>query len=286
MDKTIIVKVQGGLGNQLLQIIYAKALAKEFGIKKIYFTDYYFWMIFYPYKIHKYYPLMTEKLGIDFKRINPLLSLLLGVINRQRLKRVLNTFNKIFFFSSDNECDNYNGSLITVLDGFWHESKLIWKHRLSIRTWIFNLQDFKTIFLDKENKECVMHFRKGDYINNPHFKGLYHDLSILYYQNGLKYYNNNLEVRIVTDNPNWIEQNKSNFNFKFIINEGGIVSDLKSIINSEYKIIANSSFSLLGAYLSKSERVIFPSNWWGKKRKNRIYDTKKFPNTWQVMTDE
>ena len=77
------------------------------------------------------------------------------------------------------------------------------------------------------------------------------------------------------------------FNIKlFVINNGGVISDLKAIINSEYKIIANSSFSLLGSYLGKSDKVIFPSIWWGKKRMNRIYDIKKFPDKWQVITDE
>ena len=152
MPKRIILKIQGGLGNQLFQIIYAKSLANEYGIKKIYFTDYYFWKIFYPYNIHKYYPLMTEKLGIDFIKINPLFSFLLGLINRQRFRRFLNFFDKLIFFSSDNECDNHNGSLITVLDGFWQESNLIWKHRSSIRSWIFNIDKFKLFFFKKRRK--------------------------------------------------------------------------------------------------------------------------------------
>lgn len=284
MHKNIVLKIQGGIGNQLFQIIYAKSLANEYGINKIYYTDYYFWKIFYPYKIHKFYPLMIDKLGVNFVKLNPILSFFLGIINRKSLRNFLNIFDKIIFFSDDNECDNYKESFITVLDGFWQESSLIWKYRSVIRKWIFSSDKFRFLFSEKNKNYCVMHFRKGDYINNPHFKGLYYDLPISYYEKALKMFNLHSNIIIVTDNEDWVNQNEFEFNFK--INQGGMISDLNKIINSDYKIIANSSFSLLGAYLGKSDNVAIPSKWWGNKRKNRKYNTNKFPSDWSLICCE
>lgn len=57
--------------------------------------------------------------------------------------------------------------------------------------------------------------------------------------------------------------------------------DLAMMTQAKYHVIANSSFSWWGAWLSNSERVIAPADWFGIKSK---FDTKDLiPDRWEVI---
>ena len=105
-----------------------------------------------------------------------------------------------------------------------------------------------------------VHIRKGDYIN---LANAYEQLDISYYRKamgviGSKYY------MVFSDDIKWCKENLTGDNIEY--SEGkSAVEDLALMSSCEHQIIANSSFSWWGAYLSKNpyKIVICPNKWFG-----------------------
>lgn len=106
-----------------------------------------------------------------------------------------------------------------------------------------------------------LHIRRTDYLHNVNHKSL--DLD--YYIRALSRFNDNLPVLIFSDDINWCKEQKLFFDDRFLISESKnhyIDMCLMSLCNKH--IIANSSFSWWGAWLSKSDNVIAPIEWFGE----------------------
>lgn len=167
-------------------------------------------------------------------------------------------------FSFDEELFNNFPSYNVNLLGFFQTEKYF-KH---IEPQIRN--DFKFIpeYFDecskvRENfsKELVsIHIRRTDYVNN-----LSHscpDLS--YYKKGLELVPQDCEVLIFSDDPQWCKSQELFSSDKFLVSEtDDPYIDMCLMTMCQYHIIAPSSFSWWGAYLSESKKVIAPSVWFG-----------------------
>ncbi len=128
----------------------------------------------------------------------------------------------------------------------------------------------------KENKFllCAIHVRRGDYTN---LQDYHTNLSIKqYYQSGINLIlekNKDTKFIIFSDDIEWckeIELFKEKCIFPQMKNH---FEDLCMMTQCDYHIIANSSFSWWGSYLSSSKFTIAPKNWFGPKLKT-VNDTK------------
>lgn len=103
-----------------------------------------------------------------------------------------------------------------------------------------------------------IHIRRGDYLKYPDY---HTNLSLDYYINGMdklsfkKYY-------CFSDDIEWCKNNIIDSRLVFVENTSEI-EDLKLMQQCSGAIIANSSFSWWGAYLSESKEVIIPNKWFG-----------------------
>ena len=110
-----------------------------------------------------------------------------------------------------------------------------------------------------------LHVRRGDYLNYPN----HHPICTLnYYETALKLIEESsskeLPVIIFTDDEEWVEKQQLFDGDRFIISQGNTEDfDLCLMTCCDYHIIANSSFSWWGAWLSRSKGVIAPKNWFG-----------------------
>ena len=110
-----------------------------------------------------------------------------------------------------------------------------------------------------------LHVRRGDYKNFPD----HHPICTLeYYAKALAVIDESLSeeapVIIFTDDEEWVENQQLFDGDRFIISQENTVDfDLCLMTCCDYHIIANSSFSWWGAWLSKSKGVIAPKNWFG-----------------------
>lgn len=104
------------------------------------------------------------------------------------------------------------------------------------------------------NKSYIaMHIRRTDYLGAPAFT----NLSIEWY-NKAKQYFNNPNILIISDDKSWC---KASFPLDTISPFATDGEDLYAMTKCSGHIIANSSFSWWGAYLSNGEKTIMPKEW-------------------------
>jgi hypothetical protein len=130
------------------------------------------------------------------------------------------------------------------------------------------------------DKPIALHIRRTDYVTNPNHSAL--DLD--YYHRALKLFDNEQQVIIFSDEPEWCKNQELFESDRFLVSEGqSNYMDMCLMTLCSGHIIANSSFSWWGAWLAKSEKVIAPVDWF-KGSNNENLDTKDlFPETWTVI---
>jgi hypothetical protein len=130
------------------------------------------------------------------------------------------------------------------------------------------------------NSPISLHIRRTDYLTNPNHTSL----SLGYYENALKKFDSDKTVIIFTDDPSWAYQQPLFSDDRFVVSEGqSNYMDLCLMTLCSEHIIANSSFSWWGAWLSESEKVIAPSGWF-EGTNNSHLDTKDLiPSEWEII---
>lgn len=127
-----------------------------------------------------------------------------------------------------------------------------------------------------------LHIRRTDYVSNS----VNHPpCPLTYYEESLKKFDSEIPVMIFSDDVQWCKKQDLFSSDRFLISENKWnLVDLCLMSMCSHHIIANSSFSWWGAWLSKSKNVIAPSKWFGTTgdtAKNNICDL--FPEEWEVI---
>ena len=125
-----------------------------------------------------------------------------------------------------------------------------------------------------------LHIRRTDYITNSNHSTLELD----YYESALSNFDSDATILVFSDDPDWCNQQELFSDDRFMIAEGnsGYVDMCLMSLCSGH-IIANSSFSWWGAWLSDSKQVIAPSQWFTGSD-NDSKDTKDiYCEGWKVI---
>tara|TARA_B110000305_G_C19465813_1_gene657860 strand:+ start:16311 stop:17090 length:780 start_codon:yes stop_codon:yes gene_type:complete len=243
----IIIKIQGGLCNQLFQWAFGYSLSRRFGAKVYYDINWF---------QHENY--LDERVDVrDFCLPNllnieiPLLSQDVVSEFESRPQQLINEPEGFLDFEYDSNISYY-------FIGYWQNEKYIKDYREEI----ISLINFK---LDRDfdfTNSCSIHVRRGDYLNVS-FAHPIPDIS--YYKKSLEILDPKGIIYIFSDDIDWC---KENFNFEnMIFMEGNSnIEDLKLMSLCENNIIANSSFSWMAAWLNqnKNKKVICPKKWFGE----------------------
>ena len=133
--------------------------------------------------------------------------------------------------------------------------------------------------IDSIDEAISLHVRRTDYLQNPNHTTLDMD----YYEKSLSKMDDNLPIIVFSDDPTWCKEQKLFESDRFMISESNDhYVDLCLMTLCKYHIIANSSFSWWGAWLSKSNKVIAPSKWFGEGNIDK--NTKDLiPDSWTVI---
>lgn len=163
------------------------------------------------------------------------------------------------------------------VDGFFQSEKYFAHNRDEILNVFTQTEEIINIF-DKYSigKEEVisMHVRRGDYLKlSSHHPPLLEK----YYREALSNFPVTTKVFVFSDDIEWCKQTFTEDRFCFIKEKDYLELFLMS--KCDYHIVANSSFSWWGAWLSSQKKVIAPKKHFGIAL-NNIIDTDIYPSTW------
>ena len=130
----------------------------------------------------------------------------------------------------------------------------------------------------------ALHIRRGDFlINSVH----HHNLSMKYYEEALNQFDSDRQVIIFSDDTDWCKQQPLFEGDRFLVCEGGgPYTDLYMMSKCDDFIIANSTFSWWGAWLShnKEKVVIYPDIWFGPNNIDKS-TADLFPPEWRMIDE-
>jgi hypothetical protein len=128
-----------------------------------------------------------------------------------------------------------------------------------------------------ENEFLVsLHVRRGDYVR---FQDTHPLCSVDYYSNAIKLFPKDSKFLIISDDIAWCKENLSKISDNLVFTEGNSgVEDMYLMTRCKGNIIANSSFSWWGAWLSNSDLIVAPSKWYGDK--TNLDSTDIIPDRW------
>jgi hypothetical protein len=136
--------------------------------------------------------------------------------------------------------------------------------------------------IGRMDKPISLHVRRQDYV---HEHSNHPPCSEEYYRKAILRYENDRRIIVFSDDPEWC-RNQALFSEKrFLVFESGDQrTDLCLMTLCSDHIIANSSFSWWGAWLSRNplKTVIAPKRWFGEGYTKDLNTQDLYPEGWQV----
>jgi len=138
-------------------------------------------------------------------------------------------------------------------------------------------------FSTLDGDKIFMHVRRGDYVNHP---DQHPALPVSYYEEAYKNFDEPT-VLVFSDDTEWCKQQPLFEGDRFLVCEGGgPYTDLYMMSKCDDFIIANSTFSWWGAWLShnKEKVVIYPDRWFGPNNIDKS-TADLFPPEWRMINE-
>lgn len=285
----VILRLTGGLGNQLFQYATGRALVDGIADARL------FWHFEDNYPLAKrLYSLtffnvqMNQASRADIERIGPER----GV--RRRVKQILGLETEASVWRERSDF-RYDPSIFSLRNdcyiiGFWQSFRYFESIRgkllseIELLTTSAQFDSMRRALVEQSNTVAV-HIRRSDYLSN---KSGFHPLQTDYYDRAMKMSANTMSdphYYFFTDDVRWLRDyycpRIGNANWE-IVSGSGLTDSEELVLMSDCKhaIIANSSFSWWGAWLNRngSKKVWAPKNWNGIDE--RIFLDDLIPESW------
>lgn len=298
----IIVKISGGLGNQLFQYAMAKAISLKLNRKLYIDRSWYNDVLLLEdyndknattrreYLLNEfalktktksdYYLNWIKRLQVYSKRSKLFRQLMNSILNKLAFKE----FNYQNF-----SLDDIAISPQVILSGHWQNNKLIEDYKIDIieELQLANniLESSIKILNEIENAHSVsIHFRRGDYLSKPNSSKLHATCSKEYYQTCIDKMDkliDNPQYFIFSDEIEWVRTNMDlPQNAIFIDDNTQAHEHLHLMSCCKHQITANSTFSWWAAWMNKnSDKIVFTPKYWyyDNKLNNTII---RIPEEW------
>jgi hypothetical protein len=296
------MRLNGGLGNQMYQYAFGKALARRFGARLL--------MDRSLYKL----PYVPERYRLNVFAIKPNFSrwhhdlmarALLSPKLSPVIKRAGASMAGMRIFDESKDCNakywrpdtllpHISLARYNVFVGYWQRYRVFKDLLNELRVeFQIRLDQYDPSYDDYETKvqqttSVAVHVRRGDYIANPEFRRSLGVLSTSYYFDAFELMSALLHKPtffVFTDDVTWAREHFSRHAQTIVIHHFSGVGDLKDMRlmrSCKHFIIGNSSFSWWSAWLSEGEDkvVIAPKPWF-------IVDTisidERLPTDWRLV---
>ena len=291
----IITKLMGGLGNQMFQYAAGRAVAHRANMPLKLDITYFEKFKFRSYQLNCFNIQENFASTKDIERFIPRRRQIIAFANYKIRAKLLPWHKQRLIrqrgFLYDPDITRINGSV--YLDGYWQSEKYfkdiseIIRREFTIKHKPNDINSQMLAKIDNVNSVSI-HIRRGDYVTNLKINHTHEVLSLDYYISALNLISKkvkDLYVFVFSDDIEWVKENlNTTLPINFIdYNKGDKdFEDLRLISRCKHHIIANSSFSWWGAWLSEYPKkiVIAPKKWFVKERKG-IEDI--YINNWIIL---
>ena len=261
----LIIRLSGGLGNQMFQYALYKSLKLSSKLVKLdlsYFDN---------YAVHQ---------GYELEKV---FSLKPDIASKKEIKKFINWknyfYNKIFRYKKNilEDTNRFNKKVFNMkyayFDGTWISEKYFYNFRDEIKN-EFNFlpthlnKNLKILKSIENSNSIAIHVRKKDYKKSYEHNVCFAD----YYLKSIEYFKKivkNPTFFIFTDDQIWVETNLDTKKMNIISENKNENSYLDMMLMSKCKhnIISNSTFSWWSAYLNSNPQkiVLTPFIWFRSK---------------------
>jgi hypothetical protein len=266
----VIVKINGGLGNQMFEYMFYKRIQTKFSDAKIDNSIYIRMKQHNGYELDKVFgltpPIATETEIRRFKADD-------WKLHRKIQYKVVGfpdsmvNESKVLICNSDLKDNAY-------YTGYWINRRYFMTDENSIR----NIFGFKNK-MSERNDEIVkaiqnstsvsIHIRRGDYVGNKSCGGIcnkdYYDRAIKIIENRVY----NPHYYLFSDDPEWVRDNFKLEQMTIVDwnKEGESYWDMYLMSRCKHNIIPNSTFSWWGAFLNpNNEKIVVGPRYWTRKQ--------------------
>lgn len=253
--KKIFCNLNGGLGNQLFQVSATYGYALE----------------------NNYEPIFPYQCNQNCTRKESYENTILKHIKRENMTGIAYLYKELGF--EYNKIPNFNENIIIY--GYFQSFKYFDKYKDQIKD-LF-MRDLKIDIPESLEDKVSLHVRRGDYLNFPDIHPV---LDISYYEKAIQQIGEDKMYYIFSDDIEWCKNQKlfQDLKYKSFISNNKDYECLWIMTKCDYHIIANSSFSWWGAYLSNSKGVYVPdsSRWFGIKGP-KVKQEDLYLDNWKII---
>ena len=286
MKERIIVKLNGGLGNQMFQWALARMIEETTDMDVFLDMSYFNHRYARPFELNIFK--LESKFVEDFwtkLRLDIIWSMRAILKWEKTLGLILYSESK---FNFDKNIHKIRAN--TFIEGFF-QSELYFKcieDQLREDFLFVKISDDKNNKLKQEicSKNSIsLHIRRGDYVQKKRYKNVYANCSLDYYRRGVEHIAQQYPeptIYVFSDDIPWVKMNlKLPYKVVYVSHNTGAKSyeDMRLMSACKHNIIANSSFSWWGAWLNSNPEkiVIAPQKWFND---DEIIQTDVIPEKW------
>jgi Glycosyl transferase family 11 len=261
----INVYLMGGLGNQMFQYAMAVALAERTG--RTVNLDTRFLRMTEAEHTHREFALDAYDIHATIDAVSPMRINLMPKV-RESESTPAQQLSKI-----------PNGSIF--LQGFWQSHDYFKDHRQLVSKH-FSLAGKPSPRMEEFSKRVAnephsvsIHVRRGDYVTNQAASGFHGTCPLTYYQQAIRELKAQFPVHcafVFTDDVEWVTENFSiDLPFEVVAPDESRTpaEDIRMMAMCRHHVIANSSFSWWGAWLSEQNgSIVAPKRWFANEQAN------------------
>ncbi len=289
----IIVRLRGGLGNQMFQYSLGRRLALECGTPLKLDTSEYKTASSREYELNQFNIAGELASREEIEHVTgsdrPLLERMLDRLRTGRRpyyeRRVV-----------EEKVVGFDPKIMKVrpeayLDGYWQSEKYFssigdtLRKDLTLRQGLS--KEGESIARQMSDSQSVsIHVRRGDYVTNPVYQRIHGLCPLSYYAEAIGRFEGLLDdprFFVFSDDLPWARENLGLHHAATFVNRKGTAKDCEDLILMSYcrnHIVANSSFSWWGAWLSASKGglTLAPSVWF---KDEKVTPMDLIPESWQ-----
>lgn len=282
----MIVRIKGGMGNQLFQYAFLKILETKYGVADIkadfsYFTR---GFGFFEDRLSKLDVSLTKATPEDMKKVCLFRHDQQIYTLRYRVPVFLEKMlNRRYFFEKSRVYINPESLLkYDCLDGYWQ----CWQYPEGVKDIL--KKEFNILYRCSEKTQrmakimskgnsVLLGVRKGDYLNNSRFYSVLPD----YYEKATKYISERIEdpiFYVFSNDMKWVHDNLNLKGLNVVYREKeDQVSDFEELQLMQvckHAVIPNSTFHWFGAFLQQNENkiIVRPPLYFGDGTPSDVYN--------------